>query len=115
MAIARFTEPEEFIEALRGEFCDRATPFIPVTSIIRFTGLTRAPNGLLVQRLYLDVATKARGVTLRLEAYCGEIWRSDIHDRPVWDRAKEIYTQFEKACEDLGLEVRTDINTLIFS
>ena len=115
MATVRFTEPAEFIEALRGEFSDSAIPFIPVTSIMRFTGLMKCSNGLPVQRLYLDLSTRARDDIIRLEAYCGEIWRSDIHDQPVWDRAKDIYAQFERACEELGLEVRPSINPVVFS
>lgn len=46
---------------------------------------------------------------VRLDRYCGDIWKIASQDKPVLERAKAASQQIEETCKELAYEVRAGV------
>lgn len=46
---------------------------------------------------------------MRLDRYCGDLWRIEEQDRPILEKAEKVCREIEEGCARLGLEVRAGV------
>lgn len=108
MATVKFNYQSEFIDELEKEFGELPAP--PPFTILRLTNLFRPiPNLAPIRRLAVVATIKVRDDIIRLERDCGDVWGIKQQDEKTYERAEQIHNEIEKACEELGIEVRAGI------
>ena len=101
MPTVQFSDPEDFLAELEKdkEKVDRNL----VRLVYQSTPSRMSPN---IQHLSVLATALVAGQVYRLEAYCGDLWRIESQDQPVYDKGKKVKEQIASGCAKLGLEVR---------
>ena len=101
MATVKFSDPEDFLAELEKDkdLVDRGI----VRLVYSFTPTKISPN---IQHLSVLATALVAGQVYRLESYCGDLWRIEGQDQPVYDKGAKIKKEIEDGCAKLGLEVR---------
>lgn len=108
MAIVRFNYEDEFIDELKKEFGQLPAP--PPFTLVRLTNLFKSiPNLAPIHHLAVVATIKVREDIIRLERYCGDTWAMPEPDEKTYQKAQEIHIKIEKACAELGIEVRAGV------
>ena len=101
MPTVKFSDPEDFLEELQKdrEKVDRHI----VRLVYQVTPTKISPN---IQHLSVLATALVADQVYRLEPYCGDLWRIERQDQPVYDKGRQVKEQIVVACAHLGLEVR---------
>lgn len=111
MATVKFNHPDEFIDELQKEFGGLKAGLIPtIPPILRLTNLFRTiPEIAPIMSLTVVATIRVRDDIIKLERYCGQIWKMESQDKPTQERAEEVHRKLEEAAKELGLEVRAGV------
>lgn len=106
MTTVRFTDAKEFIEELERDRGMIERGIVRLTN--HYMPSSLSPN---IWHLSVIASCKVGQDLVRFQRYCGDAWgkNSEDQNRPTRDKADEVQKEIEKACQELGLEVRPGI------
>lgn len=104
IVVARFTEPDEFLDELR--IAQGRSAHAVEGGVVRVTKLARpaGPNGVLT-RITVNAGAIVHGRLVLLERYVGDLWGGP-GDADVQQRATAIVAEIDEHAPGYGLDVR---------
>lgn len=105
MPRVKFNAVEEFCAEMERDKSDIDRRIVRLTHLFQDSRLS--PN---IQHVLAVATYSVKGQVVRLERYCGDVWRiNDEADKKVLDRAEAVHKAIKEACQRLELKVRAGI------
>ncbi len=103
--IVSFNSVAEFCEELEKEKDNIDRKLVRLTNSSMMSGRSPSIRHLSVVATFMC----GDGMLVRLDHYCGDLWKIENQDKPVLELSERILNQVTDKCKSLDLEVRAGV------